>query len=27
MMPDLLFLFACGVGLVYYARRAIEARA
>jgi ABC-type multidrug transport system permease subunit len=27
MMPDLLFLFACGVGLVYYARRVIEARA
>jgi ABC-2 type transport system permease protein len=27
MMPDLLFLFVCGVGLIYYARRVIEARA
>jgi ABC-2 type transport system permease protein len=27
MMPDLLFLLACGIGLVYYAGRAIEARA
>jgi ABC-2 type transport system permease protein len=27
MLPDLLFLFACGAGLIYYALRAIEARA
>ena len=27
MLPDLLFLLVCGVGLIYYARRVIEARA
>jgi ABC-2 type transport system permease protein len=27
MIPDLFFLFVCGVGLIYYARRVIEARA
>ncbi len=27
MLPDLLFLFVCGVGLIYLARRVIEARA
>ncbi len=27
LLPELLFLFVCGVGLIYYARRTIEARA